>query len=298
MSPIRSFAIVCSLVAPLAVAACGGGGGGGGTGGGGGGGGGVIPTPTPPPSTTNSSGTVVDDTSGSPLAGIRVALRPWTACTTPTPTSVSCPTPLPAPQATTAANGTFTLSGAPNGHYFLVIGDDTPGSNTTTVHANVTLSGGTVALVAPTMPPIPTITPHPWESNGDYRIQTLDAVTMQPCFTEFNLQRVGHLLPQVVADEWLLENIRDVTRYQQSGWFANPPWVGNANGGLSDTYDGLVGGSTCPALADSPFTVPGSAAFNPLTIWYGAYYVNAVSGNQQEQADPATLASAKGVIWP
>ena len=80
--------------------------------------------------TTNASGVVVDDASGSPLAGVPVKLMPWGPCgATPAPSSITpendgCPTPLPSPQATTNAQGDFTLNGAPNGHYLLVIGTD------------------------------------------------------------------------------------------------------------------------------------------------------------------------------
>src|ERR1700722_810473 len=80
----------------------------------GGGGGGSSPDPTTPTSypttgttpaaTTNASGTVVNDTNGSPLAGVTVKLMPWgngagTCAATPTPaTSITpendgCPTP-------------------------------------------------------------------------------------------------------------------------------------------------------------------------------------------------------------
>ena len=287
---------ISGIAAAIALCACGGGGGGGGTSGGGGGG--LPPAPTPTAAFTTASGKVVSDTTGAALGGVKVALRPWAACTAPTPSTVSCPTPLPAPQATTAPDGTFTLANAPNGHYFLTIGDDVPGSTVTTDHANVTLGGGTVVLQAPAMPPVPMVTPAPWETNGDYRIQTLDAATEAPCFAEFNIQRANHSLPAVVADEWLLETSRAFQQNHASATPSNPPWAGNSNGVLADKIDLISGGSVCGAMVDGAFVSPTSAALNILTTWYGGYYVTLVYGIEQEMADPATTASTKGVIWP
>ncbi len=294
-TPRISF-VFASLVI-IALAACSGGGG---TSGGGGGGGITPPTPTPIPtqSTTTASGSVVDDTNGNPLGGVKVALRPWIACTSSSPSTISCPTALPAPQATTASDGTFTLANAPNGHYFLVIGDDTPGSNVTTVHSNVTLIGGTVALAAPNMPPVPTVTPPAWETSGKYRIETLDAANEAPCFTEFNIQRAVHSLPAVVADQWLLESSRAFMRNSTSSSPSSPPWPGNSNGILADTYDYQSGGSSCVAMVDGAFGNPLNPGRNVLTTWYGGYYVPIDYGIEQELSDPATQASTKGVVWP
>ena len=186
----------------------------------GGGGGSNPPTPTATsvatasttPSTTNASGTVVDDGTGMPLAGVAVKLMPWAPCgptpqpaTSITPENDGCPTPLPSPQATTASNGTFTLNGALSGHYILVIGADTvstppagyvppscatncgtptpaPFTVQATVHDNVTLTGGNQTLLAPTLPAVPSgYTPPTWETNGDYRLATLDAAKEMPC---------------------------------------------------------------------------------------------------------------------
>ena len=252
-----------------------------------------MPTPTPP-ATTTASGSVIDDASGAPKTGVKVVLRPWIACTTPTATTLACPTPLPAPQALTDANGNFTLSNAPNGHYLLVIGDDTPGSTVTTVHANVTFAGGTIALIAPTLPPIPTYTPPATETGGKYRIRSLDATTEQPCINEFNLKRTQAGLPSLVPDEWLLENV--------IGWnvptrTTSPPWPGNTNGILADTYDGAIGG-TCPGMADLAFAPAGAnLGLDVRQQWYGGH-LTFTYGSQQHLADPATVASTKGIDWP
>ncbi|MEO9262641.1 MAG: hypothetical protein ABI282_00980, partial [Candidatus Baltobacteraceae bacterium] len=132
-----------------------------------------APTPgSPAERTTNASGTVVDDQTGAPLRGERVVLMPWGPCApTPAPTAITpesdgCPTPLPAPQATTGASGQFALANAPDGHYVLIVGNDTvstpppgyappapcggscptptaaPFTVQATVHDNVILTGG------------------------------------------------------------------------------------------------------------------------------------------------------------
>ncbi len=168
-----------------------------------------VPTPTVTPSTvpatkTNASGVVVDDANGAPLAGVHVAVEPW----------VAGATPLPAPQATTLVDGTFTLDNVPNGQYLLIVGNDAPGDTAqTTVHDNVMMNGGPQALHAPTLPPVPTITPPAWETNGSYRLSAIDATTELPCIQAFNTERTNRALPEVVVDEWLMENTRDVIAY-------------------------------------------------------------------------------------
>ena len=184
---LRVLSIASLIGFAAAIAACGGGGGGGGN-----------PVTAPPivtptsPTTpgsqiTTASGTVVDDGTGQPIAGVSVKLMPWATCAaTPAPTSITpendgCPTPLPSPQATTNAQGQFSLGGVANGHYLLVIGADAvatvpPGYTTPpgncggpcptpspvpgtpvqgTVHDNVTLTGGNQTLKAPTLPSVP-----------------------------------------------------------------------------------------------------------------------------------------------
>ncbi len=225
---------------------------------GGGGSGGTVPSPSTNtrqrrrrrprhPSTTNASGTVVDDGTGMPLAGVAVKLMPWAPCgptpapaTSITPENDGCPTPLPSPQATTSSNGTFTLNGAPNGHYLLIIGADavatvppgytTPPGNCSpnpcpaptpvsftvqaTVHDNVTLTGGNQTLVAPTLPSVPSgYTPPSWETNGDYRLATLNATTEMPCYIAWQYQRGQHSLADAAVDEWLIENVRANNAY-------------------------------------------------------------------------------------
>jgi hypothetical protein len=226
--------IASTIFLTALVAACGGGGGSGGN---------TPPTspgvtPSAPPSTTNASGTVVDDGTGLPLAGVEVKLMPWAPCgptpqpaTSITPENDGCPTPLPSPQATTASNGTFALNGVPNGHYLLVIGADTvstppagyapstctnacpaqtaaPFTVQATVHDNVTLTGGNQALSAPTLPQYSGVTVPTWETNGDYRLATLNASTEMPCYIGWQYERAQNSTAGSTVDEWLVENTR------------------------------------------------------------------------------------------
>ncbi len=172
-----------------------------------------------------------------------------------TPENDGCPTPLPCPQATTNPQGQFVLNGAPNGHYLLVIGTDavatplpgySPGPQPTpttvpcptgqtppcyaapeptaapftvqaTVHDNVTLTGGNQTLLAPSLPPVSAgYTPPVWETNGDYRLATLDKATEMPCLVAWQYERVQHGLAMSSVDEWSLENVRAVNAYFQT----------------------------------------------------------------------------------
>lgn len=312
------------------LSACGGGGGGGSTTGGGP----VIPTPTftpTQPPLTNASGTVVDDQTGNAFAGAMVKLMPWTPCgATPAPSAITpqsdgCPTPLPSPQATTDASGHFTLNGVPNGHYILIIGNDTvstppPGYSPSTcnpcnatpspapftvqatIHDNVTLTGGTQVLIAPTIPPIPTITPKAWETNGDYRIATLDASTEMPCYIAWQYQRGLRSLPLGSVDEWLMEQERYVNLAVERGNVVTA--VPLAGIGIQ-----VSGGTTCDAslvTATIMNTVAPVQARDVRTLWFGGQYAlySAYGGTNNEAAgvvefpiDPRSYSPPSAPAW-
>lgn len=196
-----------ALVLVSILAACGGGGGGGNPIPPGGGGSPTpattTPPPPPPPSTTTASGLVVDDASNSPLAGVPVALMPWT------------PSATPFPVATTNAQGQFSFT-APNGHYLLIIGSNSSTDTRATVHDNVTLTGGAQPLVAPTEWPEPTITPPASEKSGNYRLMTLNTTVQTPCLQAVNQQRATLGLQPVVPDEWLEENSYEANQAQNN----------------------------------------------------------------------------------
>lgn len=293
----------------LALAACGGGGGGGGvtppTGG-------STPTPTPTQTqsatTTNATGTVVNDANGTALAGARVVLMPWGPCgATPSPTSITpeddgCPTPLPSPQATTDANGNFTLTGAPNGHYLLVIGSDSTSSTgavQATVHDNVTLTGGNQSLKAPTLPPIPTVTPATWETNGDYRLSTLDIAKEDPCFAGYNQKRTSSSLPATSVDEWLMENARAVNAY-----FANGSPGGIGYGWLATGNETVTSPSCNAATIAFAFNPPASTQSTDLrNIWFAGIAYSYQNGTQSSTSmefpvDPRSYTDPNVPTWP
>jgi hypothetical protein len=312
----------------IALAACGGGGGGGGT---------TPPanqattgsTPTATPPTTNASGTVVDDGSGAPLAGVAVKLMPWAPCgptpspaTSITPESDGCPTPLPSPQVTTAANGTFTLSGIPNGHYLLIIGADavatvppgytTPPGNCSpnpcaspspvpgtamqaTVHDNVTLTGGNQALVAPTLPAVPSgYTAPTWETNGDYRLATLNASAEMPCLIAWQYERAQYSLAGASVDEWLLENVRATNAYAPNA----PP--GASLPVITSGGDHVSGGVACASqIASSFVSGNNSYASDPRTLWFaGQYTYGTAYGIAGFPIDPRSFTDPNHPTWP
>ena len=274
------------------------------------------PVSTPGSATTNASGIVVNDANGSPLAGVPVKLMPWAPCGTPPPTAQvtaendGCPTPLPSPQATTNAQGQFTLNGAPNGHYLLVIGTDSTADTDpvqATVHDNVTLTGGNQTLLAPTLPPVPTISPQPWETNGDYRLATLNPTTEAPCFVDWQQDRAANGLPAGAVDEWLVENIRALNTYEHSPGAVPGPWSGNSYGDITTGNGGGIGGTSCQSLLDGYFspTNGGQYTLDPQTEWFAGQYIAYVPGSAvaaimgaEFPIDPRAFVDPNVPTWP
>ena len=307
--------------------------------GGGGGGGtpptsSATPTPTSTstqtPLTTNASGTLVDDGTGAAIAGASVKLMPWTTCgatpvpsTSITPENDGCATPLPSPQVTTGSSGAFALNGVPNGHYILVIGTDAvstppagytpPGCTTTcgtptpapfqvqaTVHDNITLTGGNQTLKAPTLPSVPAgYTAPAWETNGDYRLATLNASTEMPCYIAWNYERAQRSLAGSSVDEWLIENERANLAYGAAhGAGANYNLLTTANAGV-------VGGTNCDSWLEQ--NVNNNYATDPRSLWFGAgwslvefpgenFYQG--SGFAQYPIDPRSYVDPNFPNWP
>jgi hypothetical protein len=273
------------LAATAILVACGGGGGP--TPPTGGGGGTPTPTPSPTPSTTTTaSGTVVDRDTNAGLGGISVAIAPWVAGATPIP------------EGTTAPNGTFTFTAA-NGHYLLYIGSNSTSDTTrATVHDNITLTGGAQALHAPTLPPVPYITPPPSETSGNYRLALLDQTAEVPCFDDFNAARVSNSLPQVVEDEWLTENTREIIAWSTS---ANRNTGGTATL-LTTGNTQAIGGATCTSLL--AITIPGSTyAMDARTMWFGGTSELVLGGPQSQglleyPIDPRAFTDPNFPNWP
>ncbi|HET9096506.1 MAG TPA: carboxypeptidase-like regulatory domain-containing protein [Candidatus Baltobacteraceae bacterium] len=327
---MKRFVPVLFASSAFVLAACGGGGGGINPPAGGGG---STPTPSPTPtlapSTTSASGVVVNDANGAPLPGVKVALMPWGPCgatpspaTAITPQNDGCPTPLPSPQVTTDPGGNFTLNGVANGHYLLVIGNDVtftppPGyapptctNNCPTpspapftvqavVHDNVTLTGGNQTLKAPTLPAVATITPQPWETNGDYRLATLDASTEMPCAIAWQYERAQHGLAYTSVDEWLTENTRAV----------NQATITNGGGSytvLSIYGTNNSGGTDCATnLIDPGMFAVNPYAVDPRTLWFGGEYVpynpnvaSSARGIAEFPIDPRSNTDPNQPTWP
>jgi hypothetical protein len=279
-----------------------------------------TPTPSSSPSTTIAQGTLIDDPSETPLPGVTVQLDPWVAYPTPGPT------PTPIAVSTTDAQGHFTIS-APNGTYLLVIGPDTvntpppnwttpapsatdtpiPGASTwrATIHDRIVLTGGgtlsaPIPLRAPTMPPQPLYTPPNAETNGDYRLATLDSLTEAPCILAWNALRESNGLSPAVADEWSTENARAIA------WAGTQP----ANAGLQmkfitsgNTF--ASGGANCANTLIS-FTWSMQSAqrwvLDKQTFWFGGSYLpydtrHSAFGEVNFPIDPRVFLDPNAFIW-
>ena len=267
-----------------------------------GGSGGRAPTPNPgpsstlPPTSTNAVGTLVDDPSGAPLSNEKVQLDPWIVYATPGPT------PTPVFTTTTDATGHFNINAA-NGTYLLVIGSDDPTDTTRpTIHDKVVLSGQMV-LAARMMPPVPGITPAPVETNGDYRLVTIDQTHEIPCITDYDQQRTSRGLPKPVIDEWLTENVRawvnqSVTRYNKQTDPRNP------FGFLTTGNDAVTGYSDCGPMATNSFTGTG-VAYATISPWYAGSYLPYQGGSpysaygaSEFPQDPRLFKDPNAVPWP
>ena len=267
---------------------------------------------------TTATGLVVDDGTGAPLAGMPVKLMPWAPCgPTPSPTSITpesdgCPTPLPSPQATTAADGTFTLGNAPSGHYLLVIGTDSTAATgivQATVHDNVTLAGGAQTLRAPVLKAIPAVTPPVWETNGDYRIATLNATTELPCFQAWQSERAANGLAAGTNDEWLIENVRAVQLARQDGGLPVAPVTTQYT--LASGEPWVSGGTTCGTSLITPVAFGGGFPYatDPRAEWFGGQYKMYTpqgSGYVGQQGlglaefpiDPRSFTDPNVPVWP
>ena len=188
----KRFAPTALLACSLALAACGGGGGGSSS---------ITPpgaSPTPVPTVTPVpqaiTGTIQDYISSAPLAGftVTVGTLPNIATCNGAQTQALNVCGQPASvtaTATTASDGTFTVTGVPVGTYMLTIAKDTTYA---TLHRKVTVAVGTTAI-------------------GTQKIIALSA-DEQAWLKDVNLQRVTYSFPQsfgnLVIDEFAEEQSR------------------------------------------------------------------------------------------
>jgi hypothetical protein len=212
--------------------------------------------------TTTAWGKLVDDPSGKPLRGVRVALEPWKPCRAKPDVpwanrnqkpwnhheTLVCPKAIVT--AATRRDGRFSFR-APAGHYLLVIGSDDPSDLTRpTIHDQVWLGDGSQHLLAPTpcptiyprgkvpagarcLPPIPQITFSAPERDGDYRLVTISHWE-KPCIRAFDAYRAKWNLDPAVVDEWLTENNRAQLRQVQ---VPSRVLYGNGNITAGATYE-------------------------------------------------------------
>lgn len=274
----------------------------------------VVPSSTPGSPTTQAVGTLVDDPSGTPLAGVTVRLDPWQwgsgpvsgapPLYTPPPNLAPGPSPTPLAVSTTDPTGHFTIA-APNGTYLLVIGsDDSADTTRPTIHDRVVLNGQSI-LAAPTMPPVPGITPAPVELNGDYRLVTIDQTTELPCITDYDAQRTQRGLPKPVIDEWLTENVRAWVS-QSITPFNGQTSPGHSYGFLTTGNQTVTGGTDCSDMVGPTFALPNQWAISPAAYWYAAAYraYNGKNGNYPAYGaglfplDPRIFADPNAVFWP
>jgi hypothetical protein len=292
------------FAASLLLAACGGGGGGSSSLPGGGGGTTSTPCPsgwtgTAPncvaPSSTTAQGTLVDDPSGTPLAGVTVRLDPWIVYPTPGPT------PTPIATTTSDPSGHFTIS-AKNGTYLLVIGSDSNTDTRPTIHDKIVLNGQSV-LTAPTMPPLPGVTPPAVETSGNYRLATIDQMKELPCIQAYDSQRTAHSLPLPVVDEWLTENVRAAETQSQSPYLGQA-YPSNPFGYLTTANTRQQGGSDCKGMIDAAFQQSFSYAFNAAALWFAGVYFPyqggafSAYGVAEFPYDPRVYTDPSAISWP
>jgi len=192
-------------------------------------------------------------------------------------------------------------------HYLLVIGTDSTNDTDpvqATVHDNVTLAGGNQTLLAPTLPAVPTITPQPWETNGEYRLATLNSTSETPCFVGWQQERAANGLAAGSIDEWLLENVRASNTYHQNPNYANAPWSGNAFGSITTGNEG-GGGTNCQQDIVSlfpPTMLAGNYAVDPRTECFAGQYVPYYSVHSAQEStgfpiDPRSFTDPNVPNW-
>lgn len=255
-----------------------------------------TPPPTSSPGFTAARGTLVDDPSGTALPGVPVRLDPWISYPTPGPS------PTPIATSTTDPDGHFTIS-AKNGTYMLVIGsDNSSDTKRPTIHDKIVLNGQPL-LAAPTMPPLPGVTPPPVESSGNYRLANIDATLELPCIQEYDAQRTALSLQLPVVDEWLTENVRAAVAQSQTS-YKGDVFATNMYGFLTTANIKATGGTTCKDVVDSAFTLPNQYAISVGAAWLSASYlgyqggVSSAYGLAEFPYDPRLYTDPNALSWP
>ncbi|MDH2909298.1 MAG: hypothetical protein PXZ07_04190, partial [Candidatus Eremiobacteraeota bacterium] len=146
----------------------------------------------------------------------------------------------------------------------------------------------------------------PWETNGEYRLATLDATSETPCFVDWQQERAANGLAAGSIDEWLLENVRATNTYAQDPNYANAPWPGNAFGDITSGNEGQSGGASCQsgiAAIFAPGYLTGAFANNEQIEWFAGQYLTGSSSVSTEESaefpiDPRSFVDPNVPNWP
>ncbi|HEY9179314.1 MAG TPA: hypothetical protein VIO32_01265 [Candidatus Baltobacteraceae bacterium] len=157
-------------------------------------------------------------------------------------------------------------------------------------------------MKAPTLVPQPLYTPPAVETNGNYRLATIDALNEAPCYLAWNVQRQAHSLTPAVLDEWSTENARAIS------------WVGFQPNGAGQgvqfltAIDAIVsGGSNCSVNMVLPYWQSAASYYNYVTdpedAWYGGSYLpynnqHSATGAADFAVDPRIIPDPSGTPWP
>jgi hypothetical protein len=166
-----------------------------------------------------------------------------------------------------------------------------------TVHDNVTLTGGSQTLVAPTLPTVPSGYTAPlWETNGDYRLATLNASTEMPCLIAWQYERAQNSLAGSSVDEWLVEQVRKINAYQAVA----PVGTSLTAYEIETPGTNTSGGTSCAGLIDPQFVAGFDAyATDARALWFAGQYVYTTAyGIAEFPTDPRAYADPNHQTWP
>jgi hypothetical protein len=208
----------------------------------------------------------VDYAANTPLSGISVSIASF---------DHGAPT---SPVATTTATGAFTFTTSP-GTYLLVIGSNTSGDTTTTLHQKITLTAGVNALAFVVPPTEPNVTYTAAQMSGNYRLMAL-AGNQLSCVAGANAGRVAASIPQLVPDEALMEYAVALAQEEagQNTDTPSPLFAGVLSIGASLGLTAFGGATT-------------SVGFSPCSSWTGQAY-SYVNGNP-----PYAFATSSTNVW-
>jgi hypothetical protein len=240
----------------------------------------ASPTGTPTPVSASASGTVVDFDTNIGLAGVSVAIAPYTHGA---PANIV---------ATTNANGAFSFTTAP-GRYLLIIGNNNASDTRTTYHNDIVLTAGANALTQGVPLTEPEVTLTAAETSGNFRLATLSTVE-QSCMSGMNAGRSANNLNTLVPDENGYEYVRAMNAEEEAQNTDTPSPLFNA-GYMYNSFGNLSAFTGTRLYSCTEYTntydfttgsVPNSTALNPSETWYAAEWNSQNLTAQLFLADP------------